>query len=51
MQSQVGFAMPVRFGAAEAGLVGGLLLVGMLVGALPAWLVFRRSIAEGLISA
>jgi putative ABC transport system permease protein len=51
MQSQVGFAVPVRFGTAEAGLVGGLLFVGMVVGTLPAWLVFRRSIADGLVAA
>lgn len=51
MQSQVGFAMPVRLGAAEALLVAALLLLGALVATLPAWLVFRRPIAEGLVSA
>jgi putative ABC transport system permease protein len=50
MQSQVGFAMPVRLGAAEALLVVALLLLGALVATLPAWLVFRRPIAEGLVS-
>ncbi len=51
MQSQVGFAMPVRLGATEALLVAALLLLGALVATLPAWLVFRRPIAEGLASA
>ena len=51
MQSQVGFAMPVRLGAAEALLVAALLLLGAVVATLPAWLVFRRPIAEGLVSA
>ena len=51
MQSQVGFAMPVRLGATEALLVAALLLLGALVATLPAWLVFRRPIAEGLVSA
>jgi len=50
MQSQVGFAMPVRLGATEALLVAALLLLGALVATLPAWLVFRRPIAEGLVS-
>lgn len=50
MQSQVGFAMPVRLGAAEGVLVGGLILAGAMIGTLPAWLVFRRPIAEGLVS-
>lgn len=51
LQSQLGFVMPVRLGAAEAVLVGGLLASGALIGLLPAWLTFRRSIAEGLVSA
>ncbi len=50
IQSQVGFAMPVRLGAAEAQMVAALLLVGAVVATLPAWLVFRRPIAEGLVS-
>ncbi len=50
MQSQIGFAMPVRLGAAEGALLAGLILCGALVGMLPAWLVFRRPIAEGLVS-
>lgn len=50
LQSQVGFDLPVRLGAAEAVLVGALMLVGALVATLPAWLVFRRSIAEGLVA-
>ncbi len=51
LQSQVGFAMLVRLGAAEALLVAALVLLGALVAMLPAWLVFRRPIAEGLVSA
>jgi putative ABC transport system permease protein len=50
-QLQLGFEMPVRLGAAEGLLVGGLVLAGALIGLLPAWLSFRRSIAEGLVSA
>ncbi len=50
LQSQVGFDLPVRLGAAEAVLVGALILAGALVATLPAWLVFRRSIAEGLVA-
>ncbi len=50
LQSQVGFDLPVRLGAAEGVLVGALILVGALVATLPAWLVFRRSIAEGLVA-
>lgn len=50
-QLQLGFAMPVQLGAAEGLLVGGLVLAGALIGLLPAWLSFRRSIAEGLVSA
>lgn len=50
MQSQLGFVMPVRLGAAEGLLVGGLVVSGALIGLLPAWLTFRRSIAEGLVS-
>ena len=50
MQSQIGFAMPVRLGATEGVLVVGLILTGAVVATLPAWLVFRRPIAEGLVS-
>jgi len=50
VQSQVGFAMPVRLGASEAMLVAALLVLGAIVATLPAWLVFRRPIAEGLVS-
>jgi putative ABC transport system permease protein len=50
MQSQFGFAMPVRLGATEGLLVAGLVITGAAVATLPAWLVFRRSIAEGLVS-
>jgi len=50
MQSQFGFAMPVRLGAAEGVLVAGLVVTGTIVATLPAWLVFRRPIAEGLVS-
>lgn len=50
MQSQVGFDMPVRLGAAEGALVAALILAGAVIATLPAWLVFRRSIAEGLVS-
>jgi putative ABC transport system permease protein len=48
---QLGFEMPVRLGSAEGLLVGGLVLTGAVIGLLPAWLSFRRSIAEGLVSA
>lgn len=48
LQAQTGFAMPVSLGASEGFLVGGLVLAGGLIGMLPAWLAFRRSIAEGL---
>jgi len=50
-QLQLGFEMPVRLGTAEGLLVGSLVLAGALIGLLPAWLSFRRSIAEGLVSA
>lgn len=50
MQTQIGFEMPVRLGTAEAVLVGGLVLAGAVIGTLPAWLVFRRPIAEGLVA-
>jgi putative ABC transport system permease protein len=50
MKSLVGFALPVRLGQAEALLVGGMLLAGSVIGLLPAWLTFRRSIAEGLVA-
>ncbi|SDH72851.1 FtsX-like permease family protein [Propionivibrio dicarboxylicus] len=48
LQAQTGFVMPVSLGAPEALLVGGLLLAGALIAVLPAWLAFRRSIAQGL---
>ena len=51
MQSQMGFDMPVRLGETEALLVGGLVVCGAGIGLLPAWLTFRGSIAEGLVSA
>lgn len=50
MQSQFGFAMPVRLGASEGVLVAGLLVTAAVVATLPAWLVFRRPIAEGLVA-
>lgn len=50
LASQTGFAMPVTLGAPEAWLVGGLMLAGALIATLPAWLVFRRPIVEGLKS-
>jgi putative ABC transport system permease protein len=50
MKSLVGFDMPVRLGQAEALLVAGLILAGAVIGLLPAWLTFRRSIAEGLVT-
>ena len=50
MQSQFGFAMPVRLGATEEVLVAGLIVTGSIVATLPAWLVFKRPIAEGLVS-
>jgi len=51
MQAELGFAMPVRLGAAEGWLLGGLVVSCAVIGLLPAWLTFRRSIAEGLVSA
>ncbi len=48
LQTQTGFAMPVSLGAPEAGLVGGLMLAGAFIATLPAWLAFKRPIAEGL---
>jgi hypothetical protein len=48
LAAQTGFAMPVGIGAAEVALLGGLLLAGAVIAALPAWLAFRRPIAEGL---
>jgi putative ABC transport system permease protein len=50
MKSMVGFDMPVRLGQAEALLVAGMVLAGSVIGLLPAWLTFRRSIAEGLVA-
>lgn len=50
IQSQFGFSMPVRLGATEGVLVAGLVVTGAIVATLPAWLVFRRPIAEGLVS-
>lgn len=48
MQTRLGFDMPVQLGWSEGVLVGGLVLSGSLVGTMPAWLTFRRGIAEGL---
>ena len=48
LQAQTGFAMPVSLGAPEAYLVGGLMLAGAFIATLPAWLAFKRPIAEGL---
>ena len=48
LAAQTGFVMPASVGAAEGALVGGLMLAGALVAVLPAWLAFRRPIAEGL---
>jgi putative ABC transport system permease protein len=48
LRAQTGFALPVSLGAPEALLVGGLVLAGALVATLPAWLAFRRPIADGL---
>jgi putative ABC transport system permease protein len=48
LQTQTGFAMPVGLGAPEAVLVAGLMLAGAFIATLPAWLAFRRPIAEGL---
>lgn len=48
LQTQLGFALPVQLGAAEATLVAGMLLSGAVVGVVPAWLVYRRPIAQGL---
>ena len=48
LQAQTGFAMPVSLGTPEGFLVGGLMLAGALIATLPAWLAFRRPIAEGL---
>ncbi len=50
LQLQLGFDMPVRLGLSEGILVGALVISGALIGLLPAWLTFRRSIAEGLVS-
>jgi putative ABC transport system permease protein len=48
LRAQTGFALPVSLGAPEALLVGGLVLAGAVVATLPAWLAFRRPIADGL---
>lgn len=48
LQTQTGFAMPVNLGAPEAYLVAGLMLAGAFIATLPAWLAFKRPIAEGL---
>jgi putative ABC transport system permease protein len=50
MKSLVGFDMAVHLGLAEGVLVAGLVLAGSVIGVLPAWLTFRRSIAEGLVA-
>lgn len=51
MQSEVGFELPVRLGAAEALWVSALILTGAVAAALPAWLMFRRPVADGLAAA
>lgn len=48
LAQRAGFAMPVGLGSTEWLLAGGLCLAGMLIALLPAWLSFRRPIAEGL---
>ena len=48
LQAQTGFAMAVSLGVPESCLIGGLVLAGVLVATLPAWLAFRRPIAQGL---
>lgn len=48
LATRTGFAMPVTLGTAEAWLLCGLILAGMLIALLPAALSFRRPIAEGL---
>lgn len=48
LQGRTGFALPVSLGGEEARLLGGMVLSGALVAALPAWLSFRRPIDEGL---
>jgi putative ABC transport system permease protein len=48
LRTRTGFVMPVSLGMPEALLVGGLMLSGAAIAALPAWLAFRRSIAQGL---
>jgi hypothetical protein len=50
MQTQTGFEMPVSLGAPEFLLLAALVLAGALIASLPAWLTFRRPIAEGLVS-
>lgn len=48
LAGRMGFALPVSLGGPEAALVGGLILAGALIAMLPAWLSFRRPIADGL---
>ena len=48
LSRETGFAMPVTLGTPEVMLVAGLMLAGGLIATLPAWLAFRRPIAEGL---
>lgn len=48
LEARTGFAMPVTLGLPEAALLLGLILAGALIATLPAWLTFKRSIAEGL---
>ena len=50
LAQRIGFTMPVSLGGAEARLVAGLVLAGLLIAILPAWRSFRASIAEGLRS-
>jgi putative ABC transport system permease protein len=48
LATRTGFAMPATLGAAEAQLIAGLVLAGLLIALLPAAQCFRRSIAAGL---
>ena len=50
LRSQIGFALPTGLGTPEFYLVAGLIAVGGLIAILPAWLAFRRPIAEELVS-
>ncbi|WP_319244498.1 ABC transporter permease [uncultured Propionivibrio sp.] len=48
LQTRTGFTMPVALGVQEALLVGSLLLAGGVIALVPAWVAFRRPIAQGL---